>query len=161
MHSQLLATETQHGPHQSFLLSLNYKSRKSLLTLSTLSINLITEIICGISLLQCKELEQWADSLGIQYQRHTMLSLSSGQKLGFHQALDEKVLRQHSVCVSTLETNRIRFTANSSLFLKHVFLVCKIKIQVEYFKILSMASVNWDPFTTGVCIRYPYFSLQD
>lgn len=161
MHSQLLATETQHGPHQSFLLSLNYKSRKSLLTLSTLSINLIIEIICGISLLQCKELEQWADSLGIQYQWHTMLSLSSGQKLGFHQALDEKVLRQHSVCVSTLETNRIRFTANSSLFLKHVFLVCKIKIQVEYFKILSMASVNWDPFTTGVCIRYPYFSLQD
>lgn len=66
MHSQLLATTTQHRPHQSFPLSLDYKSRKILLTLSTLSISLIIEIICEISLLQCEELEQWAASLGTQ-----------------------------------------------------------------------------------------------
>lgn len=160
-HSQLLVTQTQHRPHQPFSLSLNHKSRRFLLTLPTLSINLVIEITCGVSLLQCEELEQWAASLGMQQQQHTMLSLSSGLKLDFHQALDEKVLRDRSFCVSTLETEydllQIAFFFQNN----GAFSVCKPKIQVEYFKILSVISVNWDLFLTRIPIWYPYFSLQD
>lgn len=69
---------SQHVPDQPFPLlppTMTLNPENSSLPLSALSINLIIEIICSISLLQCKKMERWAASLGINYYQHTTLSL--------------------------------------------------------------------------------------